>query len=257
MKKTLFTLAIAVATLASCTSDDSGNSTPPAGSTGTLLKQVIDTYEDGSTSTYDFTYDGNKLTSWVIDAGTADVETITYTYTNGLLTAVDTDLIDAVDDNSKVVTYDASNKLLSITKTSSVGGVTQTNYVYNANGTITANEGGVATTTYTILNGNIVEEAFVSGVDNETRVVDFDTKNGFFKNIHQTETLSLLNDIYTVYNTANNETSITVTGTNVFSDETYTVSYTYSSNDYPVTSTRIEAPGTADEETITSTYTYY
>jgi len=256
MKKALFTFAIAAVTLISCSTDDSVSPTPPAGATGTLLKQVVDTYEDGSTATWDFTYDGNKLTSWVVGAGTANMETITYTYTNELLTGVNADLIDQIDDNSMVITYDANDKLSSISTTYATSGTTQTNYVYNSNGTVTATE-GAAITTYTISNGNIVEEAFVSGVDNETRVIGFDTKNGCFKNIHQAEVLSLINDIYAVYNTMNNETSVTTTGTNVYSDETYTVSYTYSSNDYPVTSTRVEAPGTADEETITSTYTYY
>ena len=256
MRKTIFTLFVAAATLLSCSSDDSSSITPPVDASGTLLKRIVETFEDGSTGTYDFTYDGNKLTSWVIDAGTADVETITYTYTNDLLTGIEADLIDTIDDNTVVIAYDSNNNISVVTRTDSSGTI-QTTYVYNNDGTVTATEGGGATTTYNITSGNIVEEAFVFNADNETRTVSFDDKNGCFKNIHQAETLSLLNDIYTVYNTMNNETSVVVTGTNVFPDDSYNVTYQYNSNNYPVSSTRTEAPGTVDEEVITSVYTYY
>lgn len=105
MKK-LLTLITAFALLTACSSDDSpGTTTPPPQQTNVLLKKVIGTSEDGSTTTFTYTYDGNKIVSIIGTNGSS----IVYTYTGNLITKVKN-----IQTNMTVesfIEYDSNNRV--------------------------------------------------------------------------------------------------------------------------------------------------
>jgi len=252
MKKVLFTLAIVAVTLISCSTDDSTNSTPPAGATGTLLKQIVETYEDGSISTLDYEYSGNKITKLTVvsDFGNGtETEVTNYTYTGEFLTKTE-DYTDGILDYTIDLEYDANDKL--ITETTIFPGQTPevNTYVHNADGTVTFNEAGGSIVVYTYDNGDLITEDNTNG--NQDYTIVYDNKNGALKNIHQREVFELMG--YYAYN--HNFLSYTNTGGASY-NENETYSYTYNTDDYPITAINTVDPGTADEEIITSTYTYY
>jgi len=253
MKKILFTLAIGIATLTSCTEDDS-ITTPPSDEVGVLLKKIIDTFDDGSTAETIFTYNGNKLikTEEVADFGNG-LETYIdeYTYTGELLTRIDhsgSDSMGNPDSEYTILEYDASNRL--ITETYYYASNTDVNtYVHNVDGTITFNESGGMIYVYTFVNGNIIQEDNTNGDSDYTST--YDNKNGYLKNIHQSEVFALLGDL--VFQ--NNLLTYSNTGGLFFNDNEANT-YVYNSGDYPVTSTTVSNPGEVNEEVSNAEFFY-
>lgn len=249
----LFTLAIGIATLTSCTEDDSTTVITPVNDLGMLVKKDIITYTDGSTDTANYTYDGNKLMRVEIvgDFGNGpETEIEEFTYTGELLTRIDEEYFDSMGNpvsNYTILEYDSSNRL--ITETRYYSSNTDVNtYVHNTDGTVTFNEdGGEIYIPY--VNGNLITENNTNGDSDYTST--YDDKNGAFKNIHQREVFELLGH----YAFNNNLMSFTNTGGLTYpNNETY--SYTYNSADYPIASTNVYYPGTANEEFSSKEYFY-
>lgn len=256
MKKVLFTLAIGLATLTSCESDsDSNNSND---NDVVLLTKNIDTYNDGSTTTVEYFYEGNKL----VRIAASDVFVDTYIYTDGVLTGHEDTYYDLDENDDEVLVidvsdfeYDSNNRLIKETVTYSEGGITVNTFVHNADGTVTKNYGdGDRTSVYTIINGNLTKIVYTDSDGGESSVTTntYDTKNQPFKNISNASTFLLLGN----YAFTNNQLSVTVTGSASYPEDNEVITYTYNSNDYPVESTTTYASGTVDEETQTTEYFY-
>lgn len=131
MKKLFALAATALFIMTSCSSDDSTN--PGTNPNLGLLKKLIETYDDGSSFTTDFNYNGNKLVSEVDSDGW---ETI-YTYTGELVTEMKT-YEDETLFQTNMFTYDPNNKLathLMLLHTQNSG--YKSEYTHNADGTIT------------------------------------------------------------------------------------------------------------------------
>ncbi|AUC76766.1 hypothetical protein [Olleya sp. Bg11-27] len=219
-----------------------------------LLKKTIWTYGDGSTLIVDFNYDGNRLTSMV----DSDGETDTFTYENNLLTRIDSEIYDSsgnLDPDYTLLEYDSQNRVINEVLFINNGVQSQrTAYAYNTDGTITVTDyvtdqaSGVESLDYTgtilITNGNVVSWTDGSNVDQYT----YDNKNGALKNVFAFDTLLVLN---TMYIGNNNETakSSTIDGTSN-PDESYTVSYMYNNDDYPLTSNFDYEVGSLDDYSV-------
>lgn len=251
MKKVLFTLAIGLATLTSCESDsDSNNSNS---NEVVLITQSVDTYADGSTTTVNYTYDGNKLVGTDASDGYED----TYTYTGGLLTKIE-DTHGAPDEvDVSVLEYDSSDRLIKETVNYDDGlEVVVNTFVYNTDGTVTKNHGSEdVTSVYTIVSGNLTKTVYTDSNAGESSVttVTYDNNNQPFKNIANADTFLLLG--YSAF--TNNQLSVTVTGSASYpEDNSNTVYNTFNSDDYPSKSTTTYMSGTVDEETQTTEYFY-
>lgn len=243
MKKVLFTLAIGLATLTSCESDS--ETTPNNNAVGVLLTKTIDTFDDGSTVTGTYTYDGNKLTEMSFDDGFRDE----FTYTNGLLTKIE-EYTDDVLDLTTVLEYDSSDRLIKETYTFTGQASDVNTFVYNADGTVTFNEDGGQIYVYSYSGGNNVSEDNTNGDGDYTST--YDSKNGVFKNIHQREVFELLG----YYASVNNLLTYTNTSGTGYDDEDETNTYTYNASNYPATSVQTYYAGTIDEETTNTEYFY-
>lgn len=258
MKKHVFTLATLILFLTSCSTDDSNNISPSSAS-GPLVKQIIESYETENNGvvlrTIDHTYSGNKLIKVVDEfhSPTGSKLTNDYTYSGGLLT----DILDTVDDGTTVetytteISYDSSGRLDEVVK----NGTSTFTYTYNSNNLITrtsANENNVVN--MTLSGGNVTRASYIDGTTGETtiRETSFDTNNYFLKNIHQYDVIMMINLIGGI----NNDVTTTV-DRGLGAVISYTRSYTYNVNNYPITMTTVQAPGTSNESTITATISYY
>lgn len=252
-------MAIGLATLISCESD-SDTTPPPSDYDGVLLTKTIDTFDDGSTLTSEFTYNGNKL----VMVEDSDGESDTYTYTGELLTKIEETIYDADDVLvTDVITfeYDEQDRLIKLTTVFGGEGNTQyEDFIYNSDGTITeksynnGNPSGQFTLnnelTLTIVNGNPIKQENI--LENSVYEIAYDDKNGPGKNMHQIDVLVLAG----YYATPNNEISSTqISGANM-GDYDETTTYTYNPNNYPLTSSNIYGAGTLYEETQTTEYFY-
>lgn len=116
----LFIITIFISSLTSCSGDQDDSFKVK------LLKKVIEVNEDESTSTIDFTYDGNK-----IETIESEVFTKTFTYTGNLITEiVELEKTTQLSKTSDYI-YDG-DKLTSIVSSDNYS----LNYTYHSNGTI-------------------------------------------------------------------------------------------------------------------------
>ena len=265
MKK-IFTLILASTFILSCTSNsDNNNST----STGPLIKTETSI---GGTAT--FNYNGNKLSN----VSYSPSETSTYTY-NG-------DLIIKEEENgggvNGVTTYNYTNNLLSSsTRSESISNIsttTNTNYIYNSNGSITEmttrttiNLGNTQTNSSKHIRyysqGNCIKDEYFSisnGVSTlvETTTFTYDSSNTPYKNIIGYYLLTNPQGIYSINNlkseihkNASNVTTRTVQITYQYNSENYPVSYTSSITNYTINSqTGSSTPQTPINQSGTITY---
>ncbi|WGD34355.1 hypothetical protein [Olleya sp. YS] len=219
-----------------------------------LLKKTIWTYSDGSTVTTDYAYNGNRLISIADSEG----ETETYTYENNLLTRIDTVINDPTgnpDAEYTLLEYDSQNRLINEILFIDDGVQSQRwAYTYNTDGTITETAyftdtvTGVESLDYTgtvvISNGN-----YISWTDgNYSDQYTYDNSNGALKNVYAFDTLLLLNGLYISNNNeiANNSTIGGVSNP----DDSYSVTYTYNNDDYPLTSNYDYESGTVDDYSV-------
>ncbi|MFD2910026.1 hypothetical protein ACFSX9_14925 [Flavobacterium ardleyense] len=159
MKKLLYLFSAVAITLTSCSSDDSSDSSD---ADVILLTKTIQTYQDGSTSTFNLEYSGKKLVKSENSNGRYSM----YTYTGDLITKIEFFSANNILDESKTYTYDSNNRVTSLVivePTFTDYGERET-FTYNADGTITAKyyEGNfdeqtelVNTATITLNNGAV------------------------------------------------------------------------------------------------------
>jgi len=240
MKKLFTMAAIALFTMTSCSDDDAAPTNPDTPNpVTTLLKKTIETYEDGSTITRNYTYNGNKLVSMIDD----EVSTI-FTYQGDLMTKIEyfegTTLF-----QTNVLAYDPNNKLKTHTMyLHTQNSSERSEYIYNSNGTITVERFHGTLTEQTIQSNSYT----VTMNNNNVMKVDTGTATKTFAYTTTIEPHSVI----TSYNSwtlafldggVNNVDSLyyaSSTG-NVIEDTSYT--YTYNANGTPATSVE------TDEET--------
>lgn len=225
MKKLLL-LTIVLTLLTACSSDDSPATTPTE--TAVRLKKVTSTDEDGKTITSNYNYNGTKLTSVITNDGSSNI----YTYTGDINTGMER------YENYTLryiytYKYDENNKLFSktvVVQNSFPKFGQKDLYTYNENGTTTIKsyQGNpesemdlIETTTVSYPNTSTIQYESEAG----TKVVyTYDGKNHPLKDILETDIYS--QNLLTVIN-------ITPVEPITYFDNTYT----YNSNNYPVTST--------------------
>ena len=216
-----------------------------------LLKKVIETFNDGTTSTEIYSYDGNKLIS--IDYGDGEMDT--FTYENELLVRYDEILEDPdgqLDTTYSLFEYDTQNRVITQTYYNEVDEASQKwDYDYNTDGTITETayyyESGNEILNYVgtvvIQNGNYV--SFTDGDYLDTYT--YDDKNGSLKNIHAFETFLVTGEFYI---SKNNELSGATSLDGVpIPEDNYTISYTYNDDNYPITAS-FDFTGVIDDSTL-------
>jgi len=251
MKKILFTLAIALATLTSCESDLV--SAPPSDSIndGVLLKKTIETSGDGSTLTLDYTYEGNKLISIVGSDGYSE----NFTYIGGLITRVD-EFETGVLDSYVIYEYDSSDRLIKSTITFSSGNEQVSIFTHNTDGTVTEVIDAISEFTHTFTGGNRIGYESLTEGGGYNYSFTYDDKNGPLKNILGYLEYSIdsgFSDSFTNNTLSSTETTGTIS---LEYTDNFTNTYTYNSANYPVTLTNVFNPGTASEETTSTEYFY-
>jgi hypothetical protein len=140
----------------SCSSDsDSSNSTSQNLDPNTILpKKIID--EGGNNLTYEFFYNQNKIDYIQLVGPNGETEDYVFTYTDNLITKIQTvfggqeeESLDFTYQNNKLV-----NKKYTVDVTNGSGitttWVTELDYVYNSNNTISVLADGILKTTYTL-----------------------------------------------------------------------------------------------------------
>lgn len=228
MKKVLALAAIALLMFTSCSGDDTQTTTSAEGTT--LLKKIISTSEDGTVTTTNYNYDGNKIISLINSNGTSSF----YTYTGNMITKIKTTK-NNIATNETLIEYNSSNQKTSYTSLdiypNFVMGMKEL-YTYNQNGTITAKQysGDAesqtifgATDTITINENSILH----NWMDLDLYTHTFDTKNNPLKNI-----LGFIEYTYPHYD--GNHNLLTADARPTRTD--YIFTYTYNSNNYPTTS---------------------
>ena len=245
--------------MVSCSDDDTTpNNENPSEST-VLLKKSISVI-DGETLTATYIYDGTKLVKITYSDGTSE----DYTYTGDLIT------------NKKYYEnglyqedkyeYDANNRLKThIMLSYDVEWGNRYEYIYNQNGTVTvknyigdmeSQEQLNDTSIITMANGNITSKALyygndgsVTGTPDVLNELAFDNKNFPLKNVKGYENMMLADD-EGINNTVN------YTTTDPDGETTYVTSYTYNTNNYPVTSTETYTDYDGETEVNTTQYFY-
>jgi hypothetical protein len=212
MKKLLYLFGAALLVLTSCSKDDE---TANVASETLLPKKIIRTdFENGNSKSYTctLTYDGNKLK--VIPG--SDASRRVYTYTGDVITKVELFRLSVLV-STDVYAYE-NGKLISKITTPAVGTIQEKlTFVYNANGTVNANQSQIinrqeikydTTTLYTFLNGNIASTELIDG-EREKTTSTYDDKKSPFYNITGLKLLLDL-DLFDFYSANNMLNSTTV-----------------------------------------------
>lgn len=245
MKKIFALAATALFIMTSCSSDDAQPTNP--GTNNALLKKTVETFEDGSTFTTNYNYNGNKIVSVTDSEGNI----VNFTYTGDLITEVkyyegqtlfQRDVLE-YDNNGKLTT----STMYLLTQNSASKGV----YTHNSNGTITINN----------FYGDLESQTEPSGVDVLT-VVNNNITNmtgGLTASWTFTNTIDPLSNItgYMGWMLANGEGGVNnlASYNYQFSEgpaEIGTITYTYNSNNYPATSIDTNTEG----DVITTQFFY-
>lgn len=244
MKKILCLFsALSMVLLSSCSSDDN-NSDGGSSSTSMPTKITITTVEEGDSGVldYNFTYDGNKLKQIAI----SDASRYVYTYTDNLITKIEL-YKSSILMSTDVYEY-SSGKLISRITTRAFSSIQdKLTFVYNANGTVNANESQIidgeettldTTTVYTFANGNIISTEVIYGDEDSEKITStFDNKKSPFINITGLKLLLDLGldsdfsfDFHSVNNALTSKTVYTSEGEVETAEATYTNKY--NSNDF-------------------------
>lgn len=231
MKKIFALAAIALVLMTSCSGDDDS---PNNNSDTVLLKKRVITNEDGFVNTFEYQYDGNRLTKMTMSDDEEEIFNLNYTYSQDKLTKSerfeDSDLIVRT-----LYSYDGQGRLSESTGymfhvLESGTYLQKTSYTYNSDGTVSAEilvgeEGNLehfSDALYKFENGNIIEYTIL-GSDN---VYTFDNKNNPMKNVFAIDVMNL--DLR--MGGPNNMLSFNGEG------QPYTFTYTYNADGYPKTS---------------------
>ncbi|WP_299885632.1 hypothetical protein [uncultured Lacinutrix sp.] len=205
-----------------------------------FLKNKIFTYADGSMETETYNYDGNKLISITYSDGSAT----NFTYDNDILTRID-NYNDLGGLGDYVITeYNSSNELISYTVYITPNEGLRFDLTYNSDDTINIKEYSgdhdsqttlIEDETISMQNNQITFEDDVDGLE---ATYSYDNKNGIYKNISNLKTLNLINIDFSGYIDGGNNNLLELLETengvsNIHEEHTYT----YNSDNYPVTST--------------------
>lgn len=249
MKKFLTMAAVALFMMTSCSDDDSTSNDNPT--TVVLLKKTIETDEFGEEWTTNYFYEGTKLVKMSDPDGEQK-----FFYTGDLLTKM-TYSGDGLE-QTDIFTYYPDNTIKThLMLTTDMGEEYGSKYefTHNADGTITkkyyygdhTSQTELGNTyVLTMTNGNITNVKDTSSHGSITNTsYTFDNKNEPRKNITGYASMILA---------ADNEGGVNniLTGS-VYGESAYT--YTYNSDDYPVTSKETITYGT-DTEVYTTKYFY-
>lgn len=198
--------------MSSCSSDDSSTE----GSDALLPTKIVETtVVDGESGTldYTFTYDGNKLKQ----VSLSDASKYVYTYTGDVITKVE-EFKSGVLESTAVYAYEGGKLASKITTYAFSSTPPQKlTFVYNANGTVNANQSEIidnveveydTTTLYTFSNGNIVSSEYING-EREKSTSTFDDKKSPFTNVTGVKLLLDLDENFDFYS-ANNTLKTTI-----------------------------------------------
>lgn len=216
MKKILCLFsALSMVLISSCSSDD--NNSSESENAVLLPKKITETVvEDGKSGslTYTFSYDGNKLKEIAL----SDASRSVYTYTGDLITKVEL-FKSGILQSTDVYAYEAGKLVSKITtRESNKSSQRKLTFVYNANGTVNANESEIidrqeikydSTTLYTFANGNIASSEYING-EREKITSTFDDKKSPYINITGAKLLLDLDDNFDFYSANNTVKNVTV-----------------------------------------------
>lgn len=230
MKKIIYAFSALMVVLTSCSSEES-NSTSSA-----LLSKTIETFDDASTLTNNYIYNGNKIVSVIDDTEEVDMY---FTYTGDLITKIEYKLNDGTLDQLDLYEYNSSNKLISLTRTfpNELDFGNKETFVYNSDGTISTSYYSGDSVSQTNLeftgkvfftDGEISKiEQYDGGITTLTTTYTYDTSNNPMKAITGMDKIAFTDG------EANGILH------NIISENgsgTLTTQYTYTSHNFPATS---------------------
>lgn len=229
-------VSLLVISFTSCTSDDNTNQEQ-------LLQRLIEVNVDGSTSTTNFTYNGNNIVSII-----SETSSETFAYTGDLITRISK--MDIPNQQLTVFDYIYTNdKLTKVISSENY----ELNFVHNADGTVSyektmldANNNQVLVYHGTLYfqGENALEDKRVMDINSSTSIVTkqevsfvYDTKNNPFYNITG---YNKLLDRFTTISANNHVSSIEINAVNYLDTDQATSSAVlcprqcqYDTNDYP------------------------
>ncbi len=235
MKKILSMAAIALfIAMTSCSGDDSPESTNPDTSS-VFLTKIESTYDDGSSESSLFTYEGNKL----IKEDYTDGGYALYEYSNSHISQILYYIDEEELFRKEIYEYNSENKLASYTHqilipTTYISERIEFTHVdnntviaknYNINNTL------ISTDTITISNGNITQYISEHNSGSVTNSFTYDDKNDPFKNIHDFDVI-----ILSQYHYGGGVNNVITENLENVNGNTYT--YTYNANGFPSISFR-------------------
>lgn len=232
-----FTLAFSTLflILTSCSSDSSSSSTS---SELLLKKEIVTDPSDGSSYTMTYTYNGTNLVKISYDD---DDSYDKIYYTGDLITKIE--FFDDADflEEKVTYTYNSDNKLSSYVSVDYLNDNGEREvYTYNSDGTVSGvsyyGDSVTQTTlgtsrTITLSNGEVISEVSTSGSGSSTTYT-YDTKNHPYKNIKGFDKIGGFSDSDNIGVTHNLLTRVQTNGS-FTNTENY--SYTYNSDNYPLT----------------------
>lgn len=256
MKKLALACGAFLLMLSSCSS--SSDSSSSSTNDDVLVSKTVETYAlDGTVITTDYTYSGKKMVQETDDDGTHTE----YTYAGNLITKIeyydDTDTLE----QTELFTYNGSSQLASYTRLEHFDDLGyKDTYVYNSNGTVssTSNSGdlssqddlvGTAIIHFEDNEVSLVEEFSDVGTQTGTRTYTYDTKKNPFKNVIGFDKLTFVeNEAIGIHHNivSDNHTEFGIL-------TTYTTTYTYNTENFPLT--QLES-GADPSDDITTEYTY-
>lgn len=223
-----------------------------------FVKKIIHTYKDGSTSTIDLIYDGNKIVSETDQGGYKTI----YIYTGDLITRVEKQDANGQVYLFKEYKYEAA-KLKYILR-NEFGNYYKTDLVYNSNNSIwfseftsdskgTELESTGKTGTYTVLNGNLIKNEQYLGSYQDVSTFDYDSKKSPKSNVLG---FNLLLD-----NNFDQSVNNPITWTNIGGSpnnlQTMAWTYNYEYNENGYATVRIEKIKKGDSVSVETTQYFY
>lgn len=256
MKKLLTLVSALALVFTSCSNDDddtSSNTSSPVLVTKMVLTSPDEDVDSYWNNTINFTYNGAKLVQYVDEDGYK----ATFHYTNDLITKIeyyDGSTLEGQD----LFTYNANGKLVEYRDLEILGDYEHKySYTYNTDGTVTVTEyqGSIGNTsqipspdTYVFTNGEL------TSMDNGD--LTYDGKNNPFKNVtgYQEIMTPEFSDDYMIAFGRNQNLVAAPVG--VSTTEGTFASYTYNSNNYPITSVNSTNYPGSFSGTVTTQYFY-
>lgn len=235
MKKLALACSAFLLILSSCSSDSDDN--PSNTDDNILVSKTIETYaNDGSTVTTNYTYSGKKILRETDDDGVYQE----YTYTGNLITKIEYYDVDVLEE-TEIFAYNSSSQLVSHVRLEHFDDLGhRETFEYNPNGTVSSISYIGDLSSQDELQGNSIiyfENGEVSKVEEYdadtltgTRLYTYDTKVNPFKNIIGFDKIQFVeNEAIGIHH------NITSDSYDNFGITTYTTTYTYNENNFPLT----------------------